>query len=1018
MPIVAPDKIGFTDIGQSSISPRMEDTYVQPAKVEADQTLGMLADAASKMGVKVTGYADKASTAQQDLESKKTDYYVAQVRTSIKENQSVDAQINAIYPQQVPATRAEISRKIGVEHGQEFIRQRSEAIMSDPRALSDPEWAKSQIDAAKAEGAARTKGDYFYGNGFAQGLNASGEALQSEVDQRAAGWYKDQATDHIANKALQGTNAAASAPGVVSHQTVADAPDQFPVLKAATTGNGSVDGLSTTYAGKLQTMLQAAQAAGVDVKVFSGYRSEAKQASLYNDKVQQLMAKGQTQAQAMNNARKWVAPPGESNHNRGEAVDLKYGKGAQEWVHANAEKYGLYFPMGHEPWHIEQIGGYRQTHHSGRPNASDTGDPVPGESHGDLLNSAGVGYNVNAIAQAESGGRADAQNSRSSAGGIGGFIDSTWNMAARQSDPSLNSKSDAEVLAMKKDTSPEGVAFQKKVLTDFTNRNGEFLRGRGIAPTGANLYIAHTLGNDGALKVIGAADNVPLKQLIGAKAMAANPQWTSMNVGQYKQWATQKMGQPVNSAVAAQNEIRRQDYVNSRTLPIPDMVRRDIYAKTLLQAAQSSADPSFLDRMPPEYMSPQVQMQFQAARKQIADYNYQQDSRAREAEAQKRADTIRAQEIEINTKLANGERVDPKDYMGADPVVFEHAQKMMNKDLTVNPEQATMRRVQLMGQISAAGIDPSKWGNVYPQFKDLGRAPTDIELMNAVHDDPNLNTSESNYIYNNFQKTKDIGSLVTSPDAYKNYLSAVDPLAKRFDAGAKTDIDTLTSKLEGDAGVSYSGEAKTAYDNVVENGIKSYVAANGKVPEDMTPIYEKASKVAIDHIKLLKEHDQRAQELIGKDKEAASKALEGEKKPPIELVLNRAGQKVIKGSPQDDAQANPTGVPSSTQHPAPAEPVKTGHQEGEEWTSASGTKLVFRNGDWASPIVPLPPPTDKQKVELAPLPPKQSSGLRPRPSSKELRGPQSGDTRMNNGQAEVYKLITIGRSSRYEWVPK
>jgi hypothetical protein len=54
MPIVAPDKIGFTDIGQSSISPRMEDTYVQPAKVEADQTLGMLADAASKMGVKVT----------------------------------------------------------------------------------------------------------------------------------------------------------------------------------------------------------------------------------------------------------------------------------------------------------------------------------------------------------------------------------------------------------------------------------------------------------------------------------------------------------------------------------------------------------------------------------------------------------------------------------------------------------------------------------------------------------------------------------------------------------------------------------------------------------------------------------------------------------------------------------------------------------------------------------------------------------------------------------------------------
>ena len=28
----------------------------------------------------------------------------------------------------------------------------------------------------------------------------------------------------------------------------------------------------------------------------------------------------------------------------------------QDWVHANAGKYGMYFPMGHEPWHIEPVG--------------------------------------------------------------------------------------------------------------------------------------------------------------------------------------------------------------------------------------------------------------------------------------------------------------------------------------------------------------------------------------------------------------------------------------------------------------------------------------------------------------------------------------------------------------------------------------------------------------------------------------------------------------------------------------
>lgn len=54
-----------------------------------------------------------------------------------------------------------------------------------------------------------------------------------------------------------------------------------------------------------------------------------------------------------------------SNHLHGRAVDLTYNgqrldKAPQEvrdWVHSNAKKYGLFFPMGHEPWHIEPTRG-------------------------------------------------------------------------------------------------------------------------------------------------------------------------------------------------------------------------------------------------------------------------------------------------------------------------------------------------------------------------------------------------------------------------------------------------------------------------------------------------------------------------------------------------------------------------------------------------------------------------------------------------------------------------------------
>jgi len=56
-----------------------------------------------------------------------------------------------------------------------------------------------------------------------------------------------------------------------------------------------------------------------------------------------------------------VAPPGKSRHQFGEAADL-YGFGltkdqvsqaTKDWVTQNAQKYGLFFPMEHEPWHIQ-----------------------------------------------------------------------------------------------------------------------------------------------------------------------------------------------------------------------------------------------------------------------------------------------------------------------------------------------------------------------------------------------------------------------------------------------------------------------------------------------------------------------------------------------------------------------------------------------------------------------------------------------------------------------------------------
>lgn len=91
------------------------------------------------------------------------------------------------------------------------------------------------------------------------------------------------------------------------------------------------------------------------LRVTSGFRSPERQAQLYQEAVQKY---GSPAA-----ARKWVAPPGRSQHNHGSAADLKFlNDAARQWAHQNAKQYGLAFPMAHEPWHVEPIGARGRNH--------------------------------------------------------------------------------------------------------------------------------------------------------------------------------------------------------------------------------------------------------------------------------------------------------------------------------------------------------------------------------------------------------------------------------------------------------------------------------------------------------------------------------------------------------------------------------------------------------------------------------------------------------------------------------
>lgn len=121
-------------------------------------------------------------------------------------------------------------------------------------------------------------------------------------------------------------------------------------LLASGHGREHVDNLNPGLRDAFSAMLAAAPpelAAGFGIQ--SGFRSPERQAQLYQAALQKY---GSEQA-----ARKWVAPPGKSQHNHGNAIDLSYASdAARKWAHENAAQFGLAFPMAHEPWHVELQG--------------------------------------------------------------------------------------------------------------------------------------------------------------------------------------------------------------------------------------------------------------------------------------------------------------------------------------------------------------------------------------------------------------------------------------------------------------------------------------------------------------------------------------------------------------------------------------------------------------------------------------------------------------------------------------
>lgn len=101
----------------------------------------------------------------------------------------------------------------------------------------------------------------------------------------------------------------------------------------------------------LREVLELAKSKGIRVDVFSSYRSVEHQRDLFNKAIKKYGSVAK--------ARKWVAPPGSSRHNVGQAIDVHmYRNGkkiSQKEFDGLIAKAGMYRPMSWEGWHIEPL---------------------------------------------------------------------------------------------------------------------------------------------------------------------------------------------------------------------------------------------------------------------------------------------------------------------------------------------------------------------------------------------------------------------------------------------------------------------------------------------------------------------------------------------------------------------------------------------------------------------------------------------------------------------------------------
>jgi hypothetical protein len=169
------------------------------------------------------------------------------------------------------------------------------------------------------------------------------------------------------------------------------------------------------------------------------------------------------------------------------------------------------------------------------------------DGYDELTSEAAIDRLVERIVEVESSGNPNKKNGRSSATGLGQFLDQTWLELVRAYRPDLiRGHSESEILALRREAT-----LAREMTMRFVERNAGMLRQRGLPVTAGTVYLAHFAGGAGAVAILSAPANADAA-LVMANADAtgrtkreqilkANPFLEHFTVADLRIWADRKV---------------------------------------------------------------------------------------------------------------------------------------------------------------------------------------------------------------------------------------------------------------------------------------------------------------------------------------------------------------------------------------------------------------------------------------------------------------------------------------------